>query len=633
MRRLLTAVAGLLLAAAPLSAAIDERADAPTPERAAPGLPAVRDLIAQLGSDDYSTRRRAEEQLLRIGPEAFDELKAAESHSDLEIADRVRYIVQRMRVPWVHPDDPEEVRLLFTRFGDLGEDGREQRVQEFAALPKQAGLAALCRIARFDSSPLVARRAATALAGTKLGDAERTAVAAACLAELGPSQRAPAQWIRIYFREAQGYDVVAGPWAEAIEQEIALLRETSADTDFEIVQALVSRELEQARRAGSATGVTAGLLRVVELIAEQLEAVRQAEARDQVQSTLYALVRWEVDYEESDERAAALAWALRWAIKHRQWAPLEALEDRYAETVVKHRRLLYLLGAAMSRAGRDDRATELANRAFELVDDDEDVRVATAKFVAEAGRVDWAEREYRRVLDAHPLLDPRCMAARNELAMWLHDRQDFQQAADLLSEFFDGLYADPAARKRLLEQMEAEGSSGREELRALEARHQYYLACVDEQNKNYEAQRRRLEDAATKYDKDPDILIAMYRSPGADEDYRQRTRARILKMRKATQELIDQYPDLPMFYNQWAWLIANTEGDQQQAVAYSLRSLELSPDEPSYLDTLGRCYYAVGDFENAVQSQQKAVDMAPHYGVMRRQLELFKQALADEQAK
>jgi tetratricopeptide (TPR) repeat protein len=69
------------------------------------------------------------------------------------------------------------------------------------------------------------------------------------------------------------------------------------------------------------------------------------------------------------------------------------------------------------------------------------------------------------------------------------------------------------------------------------------------------------------------------------------------------------------------------------AVVYSRRSLELAPDEPSYLDTLGRCYYAVGDYEHAVENQRRAVELAPQYGVMRRQLAMFEQALADAQSK
>jgi Flp pilus assembly protein TadD len=96
--------------------------------------------------------------------------------------------------------------------------------------------------------------------------------------------------------------------------------------------------------------------------------------------------------------------------------------------------------------------------------------------------------------------------------------------------------------------------------------------------------------------------------------------------------LIEQYPDEPSLHNQWAWLVANTEGDYAKAVEHSKRSLELAPDEPSYLDTLGRCYYAAGDLENAVKTQRRAVELAPHYQVMRRQLAQFERELAAKQS-
>ena len=59
--------------------------------------------------------------------------------------------------------------------------------------------------------------------------------------------------------------------------------------------------------------------------------------------------------------------------------------------------------------------------------------------------------------------------------------------------------------------------------------------------------------------------------------------------------------------NQLAWLVSNTVGDYAEAVRCSVRSLELRPDSPGYLDTLGHCYYAVGNFAEAVQAQQQAV--------------------------
>jgi tetratricopeptide (TPR) repeat protein len=183
----------------------------------------------------------------------------------------------------------------------------------------------------------------------------------------------------------------------------------------------------------------------------------------------------------------------------------------------------------------------------------------------------------------------------------------------------------------LIQEIELSASSGREVLRNVEARRDFYLACVDEAAGDFSSQRKHLESAINKYDKDPDILIAMYRSPGADEDHQQATKTRIRTTAKYMQALVDEYDDIPMFYNQWAWLVSNTEGDQQLAVEYSKKSLELAPDEPSYLDTLGRCYYAVGDYENAVKAQRRAVELAPQYNVMRRQLELFEKALGEEQ--
>jgi tetratricopeptide (TPR) repeat protein len=84
-----------------------------------------------------------------------------------------------------------------------------------------------------------------------------------------------------------------------------------------------------------------------------------------------------------------------------------------------------------------------------------------------------------------------------------------------------------------------------------------------------------------------------------------------------------------VLYNQWAWLVANTEGDYHKAIRYSRRSLELLPNTASFLDTLGRCYYAAGDIEKAVKAQRQAVRLIPHMQVMQRQLALFERALAE----
>ena len=72
--------------------------------------------------------------------------------------------------------------------------------------------------------------------------------------------------------------------------------------------------------------------------------------------------------------------------------------------------------------------------------------------------------------------------------------------------------------------------------------------------------------------------------------------------------------------------MANTEGDLDEALKYSQKSLELSPENGGLYDTLGRVYYAKGDYENAVKNQQHAAELEPHSGLIARQLELFKKA-------
>jgi tetratricopeptide (TPR) repeat protein len=48
---------------------------------------------------------------------------------------------------------------------------------------------------------------------------------------------------------------------------------------------------------------------------------------------------------------------------------------------------------------------------------------------------------------------------------------------------------------------------------------------------------------------------------------------------------------------------------------------------------LGRCYYAVGDYENAIKYQRRAVELEPFAMSMKRQLQLFETELQQKKAK
>jgi len=136
----------------------------------------------------------------------------------------------------------------------------------------------------------------------------------------------------------------------------------------------------------------------------------------------------------------------------------------------------------------------------------------------------------------------------------------------------------------------------------------------------------------------------MYRLPQADEEWQQRTRAlcqecaaHFLELVQKWEAFVDQAPtpdvreeileNLANCCNQYAWLVANTEGDYEAAVRLSHRSVELMPKTASYLDTLGHCYYAIRDYANAVKYQSQAARREPHTRQIHRQLKLFQQAL------
>jgi tetratricopeptide (TPR) repeat protein len=162
-------------------------------------------------------------------------------------------------------------------------------------------------------------------------------------------------------------------------------------------------------------------------------------------------------------------------------------------------------------------------------------------------------------------------------------------------------------------------------------------------------QRERLEEAVRQNPRDVDVLIAMHRLPNADPQWLAQTKQRIQAVAGGLLELAHRYEDivdnpanqrirmdilapLASLHNQYAWLVSNTEGDRQEALRSSRRSLELSPDNPAYLDTLGRCYYALGDLDNAVKYQTRAVRLEPSTQQIGRQLKLFQKALAESQA-
>lgn len=586
----LAAVFGLMCAgiwaAVPEPAAAVGEADHETIDR----------LIVQLGSREYVTRHRAEQQLIHLGQAAIDALMLAERHPDVEIASRAAYLARKITVDWVSDADSAAVKDLMRDYAKLSDAKKLQSATNLAAVPDDAGVGALCRIVRYELSSLLSKRVAVLLLESASEEGNEKRRARLLDAELGSSKRPACNWLRADLLAQTDPQAALLRWDELIADERGVL-ETSADA--------------------SETSIVVALMR------QKVELLRAMDRSQQAIALMYEMI----ELEAGDVKT--LSDLVDWLVEQQDWAQLDDIGQRFSEQFEKNPLLLYKLAEVHQNRGDDRRAEEIAEQArkfnarevlaMKLERPWDHTRVANA--LRDRGLFDWAREEYRSVKSLRPLATYPSLLATLNLAELLHDYQKEKEAGDVLGEVVT-LMDENKHVERLVIQL------GRDP-QAVRSRAAYFIASDHGQQLQWEQQQEWLDKAIAHDPTDADVLIAMYRFEGADDAYRRRTLELIKEAADVFFQEIQAKPDSSTAYNQYAWLIGNTEGDYEQAVRYSHKSLELVPGAAGYLDTLGRCYYAKGDLENAVKHQARAYELEPHSQAIRRQYELFKKSMED----
>jgi tetratricopeptide (TPR) repeat protein len=574
-------------------------------------------MIRQLGSPKFTVRRMAASELDKIGPEAFDQLYAATSDADPEIAASAKYVLRGISVRWTRSDDSARVRQIFRTYGEQDDDDHKRVLGLLTDLPDGEGIAGLCRIARFDRSPLVSRLAALAvIIPDDQEDTDRTIDPAAMSRELGASTRPAAIWLKQYVIQLHDPAASVKGWQTLVDDELKRLSSNSDETSSRIATDLLWNLADVYRRLGD----TKQLLGVV----DQMMGVSGDEADDVLTSTL------------------------KWLVDHQAWEALNAFATKYDARIGTAKGPLYLVAFARAQQGNKELAEQLAERASHLEAKQPLASLDEADVLVKLGQTDWAIRECRQSIEDQPVESPVAIAARVLVSRLLEDGERYQESADAIDPLVKALEKNRALEPQYenVQRIFAESVQHPMDLpdRTTLGPHTHFLrACSFEQQRDWPHQREELLQALSPKDRDgvadeedADVLIAMYRVPDADDAWRADTRKRIDTLAQAIQQQIEQNPNAPNSYNQWAWLISNTEGDLPKALRYSQKSLELlaesgseqrqSLSRASYLDTLGRCYYAVGDLENAIKNEREAIRLDPHLLVMQRQLAMFEKA-------
>jgi tetratricopeptide (TPR) repeat protein len=569
----------------------------------------VLQLIERLGAASYAVREEAAARLSRLGMAAFDELAVqALTHGSAEVRLRAQYLMRSIPFRWSQAKDPDLVREALRDYQRQSLAERRARARRLSRLEDAAGIEALCRVARFEHSELLSRQAALdVMRYPTFGEADlEQQVAGAIQRAAGRSGRAAVAWLEAYA------ECLDDPRHE-LDSWKPLLRSAAADwqTDAAVKAPIWYRQLLRWYAARCVR--QSGAAREAEVVEQYRILERDAWPDNPDPETFAELAAWLVDLEA--------------------WPQLESMWHDAPAAVRDDPLFLYCRAEAAQRQGDAAESTRLQELARKQGGEEAASHCASAVFLEGRGRIDWAVAEYRQVFAMTELGSYEDLWARARLAELLHDQGEDRQAAETLQELVDAMESDAAVANRL-ERMGREPGSTR-------SRAHFFHAEYHRAQRNREQQMEHLRQAIAADPRDADVLIAMFQLPRAEPEWRRRTGERIrqavasfeeeLRESSARGDVEDRLR-LASTYNQLAWLVSNTEGNFDEALRNSWKSLELKPRTAGYLDTLARCYFALGDVPNAVKYQRRAASLEPYSGQIGRQLQEFEAALSDPPA-
>lgn len=611
-------------------------------------------LVEKLGSPDYATRVRAQQDLMRVGLPAMDALQAALYHPDSEIAAAARYLIDSLMGDWWLEEDEPVVRELLTNYGELTDAEKRARIEHLAAERPSVSGFALARLARYEPNETLSRHAALAVLRGELTYTQaldRQSFAQRLLTTIGASERMGPRWLAAYAADLQENSVGGERWAPLFQAQRQSIQ-SAADPDAE-------SEL---------------LLDLVRMCAQRAAAAGQPRVAQ-------SLIRDHLDLIAPSTRG--LLQAVRWIIDIEQYPLVLELQQRYPTLFAEHPVLLYGAAEAALRgdmAAADGVAAAGDGVAGEPVVPSEAARAAAEQLAAAALAIDplptadageegdaeagapprsprsvedaamrhretgrdlesrglfqWAQREYQQIIDAMPADSVGAAAARVSLARMFADREQHEQVVDVLQPLVQRSEADQAYARRLQGHMVNVA-----QLKSTLLYHRAQHEAANDPSQNSDQVKQWYTDALQLDPANVDILIAMYHYEG-DVFWRTEVRNKLREMTLMLERQVERYrmiaPErrlgadntrrLSEAYNQYAWLVANTEGNKQNALSHSLESLRLTPDEPANLDTAARCYFALGQYADAVRMQERALKLSPHSPPLQRQLQEFRAA-------
>lgn len=575
-------------------------------------------LIEQLGDVNFHVRNDAQWQLQNMGLSAFEKLRiAANSHENIQIANSAKYIIESQNIVWWLDTDSVEVRSYLANYSDAQISRRESSISLLGRLDSADAWMALCRLARYERHERLSRMAALTLLETLVEHPEISReIGNSIHVAIGAGNRTAVQWLRMFADNVETSTSDPDAWSELGvrsldgKEDPLWVREQRLRF-FKWLGTWLSRTGDQ---ESALVGIRRHLLGLVK----------------EDPSSLRELAVWAID-EGMPDLVADLA------VKNRELFERDAeLGYLLAESYLKTSRIELAqrrAEAASRSAGPSDEATELTKN-YKITGLLAHNRLQLARILESRGLFDWAENEYKLALNDESTRYDELIRESLSLFYWFGG--DFSQAAETLKPLVDEIEAEiERFGKNKLQ------SPFRNSTDVLSV-YYYYRGLAETEAQETQAAQASLRKAYGYSSLNPDVVIAM-KDVATTSEYQEFYRACFEQMRDTFRHEVISAEErlarsegrnqrrntaaaLASSCNQLAWLLSKCDEHTDEAVQLSQRSLELEPERPIYLDTLGRCYFANGNLELAIETQQRAVALAPHERQMAAQLAEFQAA-------
>ena len=600
-------------------------------------------LIEQLSNPSYPSRLRAQAELERIGVLALDQLHAASFHPDPQIASTARFVVQSNQFSWSWDTDPVNVRQLLTNYGAADVE-KSMYIDQLQRLEHDEGFAALCRLVRYETRSGLAKRAALLLMRSKptVGQTwENRKEALHNFVSGGQSQAS--RWLIKYASNEADFDLKS--WEQTLTDELQLLKAGSIETNLELVIDLHKWVVEQTFDKPITRSYA-------------ISTARSILSLGKIIPTLDSMIG------NRSTRANEFA---QWALKYKLPEIVQEQHAKLPLSIVSREFMFgYLLAESFMLQGNKEIANAIAEHSVNQVacnelgsprntnseaeplliplkgliefskkpsTSDQDRRSNLGQKLEERGQFEWAEAEFRLVVN-DDLTNRATQDGMTLLAQMLQIQGKHSEAADVLEPFVTRYNNEPMFNRQLNEWYPNPD--------VIISNFHLYVADAARQASDFDKAAKNYWQSIELAPENVDAIIGLYRLSlsESDSDVRRNKLVKIvadlrgriregeeLRKKSNSSEHASYSVWLANICNTLAWVIANTEGSKEEALYLSRKACTLSPEKAEYLDTLAYCYAALDRYQDAVQQQRLAVDLKPHHPELVKALHRFEAKL------